>query len=325
MGDILTGTPPGLTYEHAVVREAWLVVWGITSGALIVILGWMGLSLIMQHHLGHASAGWREMVPRLVLGLVAAATSYWWCALVIDVAHAVSKYIAAALNVNPGDLLRAPLETFLRTVNAGSVGMALLVALLFVVFGFFILYVLVQMVLRLALIDILLALAPIALGLWILPHTSGWGRHWLRLFLTTVFQQAIQLIALAMGFGFLRQFAAIEAFEPAQDLVWKLLLSIAFVYMATRVPSMLGNAGTFDSWVSTLYFGLSLPGTVLRSAKSIGLIAGAVGGGGPAGAALGAVAATASGPGLGAAASGFRSAAEGAAPAAGAAPRSSGE
>ena len=89
------------------------------------------------------------------------------------------------------------------------------------------LYVIVQMVLRLALIDILLALAPIALGLWILPHTAGWGRHWLRLFMTTVFQQAIQLIALALGFGFLKEFAAIAAFEPVQDLIWKLLMSLA--------------------------------------------------------------------------------------------------
>ena len=78
-----------------------MVVWGITSGALIVILGWMGLSLIMQNLLGHTSTGWRETVPRLVLGLVAAATSYWWCALVIDVAHVVSKYIAAELDVTP--------------------------------------------------------------------------------------------------------------------------------------------------------------------------------------------------------------------------------
>ena len=325
MGDILTGTPPELTYGHPIVREAWTVVWGIASGALIVILGWMGLSLIMQHHLGQSNTGWREAIPRLVLGLVAAATSYWWCALVIDVAHNVSKYVAAALNVTPGDLLRAPLDTFLRTVSAGSVGLSLLLALLFVIFGFFVLYVLLQMVLRLALIDILLALAPIALGLWILPHTAGWGRHWLRLFLTTVFQQAIQLIALAMGFGFLREFAAIEAFEPAQELAWKLLLSIAFVYMATRVPSMLGNSGTFDAWVSTLYFGMSLPGTILRSAKSIGLIAGAAGGGGPAGVAMGAVAATAAGTGLGAAAPGLRSAAEGVSSGMGAAPRSSGE
>ena len=77
--------------------------------------------------------------------------------------------------------------------------------------------------------------------------------------MTTVFQQAIQLIALALGFGFLREFAAIAAFEPVQDLIWKLLMSLAFVYMATRVPSMLGNSGTFDSWLSMLYFGMNLP------------------------------------------------------------------
>ena len=64
---------------------------------------------------------------------------------------------------------------------AANTGLAIFIALLYLVFGFFVLYLLVQMVLRLALIDILLCLAPIALGLWILPHTAGWGRHWLRL------------------------------------------------------------------------------------------------------------------------------------------------
>ena len=173
MTDILTGTPPELTYLHPLVREAWTVVWAIASGALVLILGWMGLSLIMQHHLGQTQTGWREMVPRLVLGLVAAATSLWWCALVIDVADAVSGFIAASLGVTAGDLLRTSLKTLLTAVEAGSVGMAVLMALLYLVYGFIVLYVLVQMVLRLALIDILLALAPIALGLWILPHTAG--------------------------------------------------------------------------------------------------------------------------------------------------------
>ena len=219
MSDILTGTPADLTYAHDLVRQAWMVVWAVTSGALVVILGWMGLSFIMAEHLGTRQAGWREMVPRLVLGLVAAASSLWWCALVLDVADAVSGFIAVSLDVTPGDLLRAPLNTFLTAVQAGSVGMAQVLALLYLVYGFFVLYVIVQMVLRLALIDILLALAPIALGLWILPHTAGWGRHWLRLFMTTVFQQAVQLIALALGFGFLNEFASVAAFEPVQDLI----------------------------------------------------------------------------------------------------------
>ena len=319
MTDILTGTPPELTYLHPLVREAWTVVWAVASGVLVLILGWMGLSLIMQHHLGQTQNGWREMVPRLVLGLVAAATSLWWCALIIDVADAVSLGVAA------GDLLRTTLRTLLTAVEAGSVGMAIFMALLYMVYGFFVLYVLVQMVLRLALIDILLALAPIALGLWILPHTAGWGRHWFRLFMTTVFQQAVQLIALALGLGFLHEFAGIAAFEPVQDLIWKLLMSLAFIYMATKVPSMLGNHGTFDAWLHTLYFGMSLPGSMVRSAKSIGLIAGGAAGG-PGGIAVGAMVA---GAGLSSAASGIRSMADMATPSdgggGGGAPRSAGE
>ncbi len=292
-----------------------MVVWAVASGVLVLILGWMGLSLIMQHHLGQTQNGWREMVPRLVLGLVAAATSLWWCALIIDVADAVSGFIAASLGVTAGDLLRTTLRTLLTAVEAGSVGMAIVMALLYMVYGFFVLYVLVQMILRLALIDLLLALAPIALGLWILPYTAGWGRHWLRLFMTTVFQQAVQLIALALGFGFLHEFAGIAAFEPVQDLIWKLLMSVAFIYMATKVPSMLGNHGTFDSWLSTLYFGMNLPGSMVRSAKSIGLIAGGAAGG-QGGMATGAMAA---GGGLSSAASGIRSMADMATPRTGAA------
>ena len=265
-------------------------------------------------------------LPRLVLGLVAAATSLGWCSLVIDVAAGVSGFVAESLGVNPGNLLRAPLKTLLIAVESGSVGMAQLLALLYLVYGFFVLYVLVQMIVRLALIDLLLALAPIALGLWILPHTAGWGRQWLRMFMTTVFQQAVQLIALALGFGFLNEFAEIGAFEPVQDLIWKLLISLAFVYLATRVPSMLGQAGTFDAWLSTLYFGMSLPGSMVRSMKSVGLIAGGAAGG-PAGIAAGALAA---GAGLSAVTGAVNSAASMTTPSAGGGggagtPRSGGE
>ncbi len=269
MSDIITGTPADLTYGHLLVQEAWLVVWVVTSAALALIIGWIGLSLITQEPLGARQAGWRELIPRLVLGVVAAAASLWWCALVIDVAHHISGFIAAALSVTPSDLLRAPVDTLLTAVEGGSVGLALLLALIYLIYGFFCLYLLMQMVLRLALIDLLLALAPAAMGLWILPHSSGWSRHWLRLFTTTVFQQGVQLIALALGIGFLGELATIGVFEPARDLIWKLLMSVAFIYLATRVPSMLGNSNPFDAWLSTLYFAFSLPAATARSISSI--------------------------------------------------------
>ena len=268
MSDIITGTPAGLTYEHALVQQAWLVVWIITSAALALIIGWIGLSLILEEPLGGRGSSWRELIPRLLLGLVAAAASLWWCALVIDLAHAVSGFIAASLNVTPADLLLAPVNTLLTAVKSGSVGIVLLLAFIYLIYAVFCFYLLLQMVLRLALIDLLLALAPAAMGLWILPQTSGWSRQWLRMFAITVAQQAVQLIALALGIGFLAELAEIGPFEPARDLVWKLLMAVGFIYLATRVPSMLGNGNTFDSWLSTLYFAFSLPTNMARSAAS---------------------------------------------------------
>ncbi len=323
MEDVFTGTPASLTYDHAVVIEAWRAVWFVTTAALVCILGWMGLTLIVGHHLGREQAGWKELVPRLVLGLLAAATSLWWCALVIDIADGVSTYIATALNVRPGDLLRATVDTFLTAAQTGTPGMAICMAILYMIYGFFVLYVLIQMLLRIALIDLLLALAPIALGLWVLPHTAGWGRQWLRMFMVTVFQQAVQLVALALGVGFLNEFASIGSFEPVQDLVWKLLLSLCFIYLAGRAPALLGNANTFDHWLQTLHFGMSLPGSLVRSARTLTtLAAGAAGG--PAGIA---VAGGAAGLGASVAARGVRSAVDMASSAGAAvtAPRSSGE
>ena len=275
MSDIITGTPAGLTYEHALVQEAWLAVWIITSAALALIIGWIGLSLILEEPLGGRGSSWRELIPRLLLGLVAAAASLWWCALVIDLAHAVSGFIAATLEVTPADLLLAPVNTLLTAVKSGSVGIALLLALIYLIYAFFCLYLLLQMVLRLALIDLLLALAPAAMGLWILPQTSGWSRQWLRMFATTVAQQAVQLIALALGIGFLAEIAEIGPFEPARDLIWKLLMAVGFVYLATRVPSMLGNGNVFDSWLRTLYFASSLPMNLARSVGAVAMLAGA--------------------------------------------------
>ena len=100
--------------------------------------------------------------------------------------------------------------------------------------------------------------------------------------MTAVFQQAVQLIAIALAFGFLDEFADITGGEAAQDLVWMLLMAIAFMYLAGRVPSMLGHHGTFDAWLHTLYFGMSLPGSMIRSGRALGLIAGGAAGG-PAG------------------------------------------
>ena len=284
MSDILTGTPPSLTYLHSAVQDAWAVVWVIVASGLGVLLAWAGISIIFREHLGSQS-GWRELVPRLMLGVVAASTSLWWGSFVIDLADSISRFVAASLGVTINDLLRAPLDVLLNATVLGNVGMAASLSVLYLIYGLFVLYVVVQLIIRLALIDLLLVLAPAALGLWILPATAGWGRHWLRMFLVTVFQQSVQLIAMALAFAFLEDYASISAGQPLNDFLWKFLISIAFVYLTTRVPSMLGSTGTFDSWLRTITYAAFMVSRVAAFATGAGAGAAALASAGGAGAA----------------------------------------
>ena len=281
MDSIITGTPPDMTYLHSAVHDAWMVVWVIVAAGLGVLLAWGGITIIFREHLG-TQFGWRELVPRLMIAVVAASTSLWWGSFIIDLADSISRFVAVSLGITANDLLRAPLNVFLNAILLGNTGLAIVLAVLYLVYGFFILYLICQFIIRLALIDLLLVLAPAALGLWVLPGTSGWGRYWLRLFLVTVFQQSIQLVSLALAFAFLAEFATISTGQPVNDFLWQLLISIAFVYLTTRIPSMLGTTGVFYSWLRTITYGAFLLSRVAAVASGVGAPAAAASAGGAA-------------------------------------------
>lgn len=254
MGEIMTGTPGSLTYLHPAVQDAWKVVWVVIAAGLGVVLAWAGITIILNEHLGGRGSGWRELVPRLLIAVVGASTSLWWASFIIDLADSISAFVAVSLDVTPNDLLRGPLDLFLNGILTGTTGVGIAVAVLYLIYGFFALYVIGQFIIRLALIDLLLVMGPAALGLWVLPSTAGWGRYWLRMFLVTVFQQSIQLVSLSLAFSFLNQIADPQPGQPVSDFLWQLLLSIAFVYLTTRVPSMLGTTGVFDAWFRTITY-----------------------------------------------------------------------
>ena len=92
-------------------------------------------------------------------------------------------------------------------------------------------------------------------------------------------------------------------------------MSLAFVYMATRVPADVGQLRDLRLLAERCSIsGMNLPASMVRSAKTIGLMAGGAAGGPGAYAAVGAMTASA---GLSAAASGLSSAASMATPSGG--------
>ena len=104
-------------------------------------------------------------------------------------------------------------------------GVYLLVALL----------LLIQMLLRLALVDVLIVVAPLASLLLVLPQTEGWWRRWAMSFTSTVFSQFVQVVALKLGGNLLVDIAAVP---PGAQLVGP-FLGLAMLVLTFKIPALL--------------------------------------------------------------------------------------
>ena len=97
------------------------------------------------------------------------------------------------------------------------------------------LLLLLQMLMRLALIDVLLVAAPLGLLCWVLPQTQGWARLWSATFFTAVFTQFVQVLALKLGASLLTELAPMA---PDAALL-ALFLGVAVLALTLRIPGLL--------------------------------------------------------------------------------------
>jgi hypothetical protein len=120
----------------------------------------------------------------------------------------------------------------------------LLVVLIYVVMG---LLLVLQQLMRLALVDVLLAIAPLAALCWILPQTYGWARLWGSLFVGTVFAQFVQVLALRLGFNLATGFPPGTAAGLIQPL-----LGIAVLALVLKIPGLMRGGAAGGNFVGSL-------------------------------------------------------------------------
>ena len=279
---LLIGTPAHLTYEREITARGWRVAMNIVYAVLLpIIIGWMGMTLIVKPLVGGQDVEWHEMIPRLILGLVAAASSYWWIRLLIDLADALSQYVAHALSVSPGDLIVLSGKAMTIFLGAAAIGLVKVFVALYLIFILFGLLIISQFIIRIVMLNLLIILAPIGMSMWILPHTAGWGRKWLSMFMITLWQHALQLMAFALAISFVK--AVIpgsgdisEATGGSVDsLFWSLLLGIAGMYLTFRLPSMLGAGDVYEGMLRYIYMATN---TISNAPSALSGIAGGLGG-----------------------------------------------
>lgn len=221
--NFITQTPPAGTYASPTVQTLWGTVRTVANAGLALVALWGGFNLIYREQIGSPYHEAMELVPRLVLGALLANTSLAWAQLAIDANNALC-----------GTVGQVGLPAWERADSATQLLVDVIAILIYLVAG---LLLLLQMLMRLALIDVLLVAAPLGLLCWVLPQTQGWARLWSATFFGAVFTQFVQVLALKLGGSLLTELAPMA---PDAALL-AVFLGVAVIVLTLRIPGVMRN------------------------------------------------------------------------------------
>src|SRR6266542_520482 len=219
--NFVTRTPAEGTYESPTVHSLWDFSRVLVNLALAAIGMWGGFNIMVKEHIRSPYHEVMELLPRLILAALAANLTLEFAKGLIDANNAISA------GVGPVGLPGYDQAT------TNQDGMALIFTSL--AYGDVAVLLVLQMLMRLALIDMLIVLAPIAALLWALPQTQSWAHWWADLFPIAVFQQAIQMMVLRLGSALMVELTP----GSLSNALLTLLLGIAVCWLTLKVPSLL--------------------------------------------------------------------------------------
>lgn len=234
--NFVTQTPAAGTYDSPTVHSLWDFSRALVNLALAVIVMWGGFNIIVKEHTRSPYHEVMELLPRLILAALAANLTLEFARGLIDANNAVSAAVGQV--ALPGYDQATPEQE----------GMALIFTAL--AYGIVALLLALQMLMRLALIDVLIVLAPIAALLWVLPQTQSWAHWWADLFPITVFQQAIQMMVLRLGSALMVELTP----GSISNALLTLMLGIAVCWLTLKVPSLLRSRRSQGSLFDVLTF-----------------------------------------------------------------------
>lgn len=219
--NFVTRTPAEGTYASPTVRSLWDFSRALVNVALAVIVMWGGFNVMIKEHTRSPYHEAMELLPRVILAALAANLTLEFARFLIDSNNAISAAIG-----------QVGLPGYDRATPSQE-GIALIFTAL--AYGLVAVLLVFQMLMRLALIDMLIVLAPVMALLWVLPQTQSWARWWADLFPITVFQQAIQMMVLRLGSALMVELTP----GSLSNALLTLLLGIAVCWLTLKVPSLL--------------------------------------------------------------------------------------
>lgn len=226
----LIGTPANLTYQHPVVTALYGYVQIGLGGMLALVIVIAGYRYLWGDY-----STFREFAGSFTICSVLANFSLGLLAQFIDLENSLSAALPTAILNLPFFASYGYTNLFQFFMNLPSLsGFLYLFAAIEMVM---ILFLAVQMLLRIALLDLLLIVAPLGIMCFALPHTQRWGRLWAEAFGAALIVQFLQLLTLALG-------AALIASVSLGGPLVTIGSGIGALYLTFKIPGMLLSGAT---------------------------------------------------------------------------------
>ncbi|MGW0662184.1 hypothetical protein [Streptodolium elevatio] len=232
LGKTLLATPD--VAANGPVHDLWQrnLVLAVSVYGLLIVGGGV---LVMTHQTVQTRYAAKDIAPRIALGLIAAATSLEVMSRLIALANALSQEIVGS-GLDAAGLAQALMASMIRVAGGplylvvmGLVGLVLLVGVLL---GF---------VVRVALVMLLAASAPLALACHATPLTDPLARLWWRAFIGALAIQVAQSITLITALrAFYAQGNTVFGF-PTTDGLGAMLTGLALFWILLKIPGWAGR------------------------------------------------------------------------------------
>ncbi|GAB3474793.1 hypothetical protein [Nocardiopsis coralliicola] len=222
-------TTPG---PVSAIEGSWATALAVANTVYILAVT-LGGVLVMANPSVQSTTSMKELLPRLVLGFVAANASWFLCTLAARLTNAV--VFALLGETATADNVATSFSRMLTNPSgeAGVLVLLLLVASILVVF--FSLAVIVRIVLWL----LLVVAAPLALACHVLPQTDGLARLWWRalggLLIIPLAQALVLRLAVELLLSREEMLGIIDMGDTAASLI-DVFLIICCLYVLVRIP-----------------------------------------------------------------------------------------
>jgi hypothetical protein len=228
---------PDVTAAGGRVRELWWASAGVANSAFVLLILAGGL-LVMGHETVQTRYSVKEIAPRLVVAFLAANVSLTVVGQAIELTNGVSRALLGQ-GVDPAHTADTIKRLTLAPLDSGGIFLTLLTLVIAVLA----LALVLAYVVRVVLLTVLVAGAPIALACHALPQTDGLAQLWWRALAACLGVQVGQSLVLiaALRVFFETDRPAVLGLDGNAHLV-DLLVVLCLLWVLVRIPTWAGRA-----------------------------------------------------------------------------------